>query len=82
MFKINWVLEYDGTIISYLSKRNLLDQYKKAKKLIIEWVSQSLKIREPKSDKIYYFRINKQYRAFCKYKEWFLIVFRIDNHQN
>lgn len=82
MLKVTWILEYDETILDYLLKRNIIIQYKKAKQLILEWHNVSLRIREPKKDKIYYFRINKQYRAFCKIKDWFLIVFKIDNHQN
>lgn len=53
-------------VIEYLRKRNLVKQYLKAKNFIINWNPElaELKLREPKEDKIYYFRINKQFRTF------------------
>ncbi len=40
------------------------------------------KIRHPKYREIWYFRINKQYRAFWVFdKNWDLIVFEINDHQ-
>ncbi len=72
-------------ILSYLMKRNLLKQYKKSTKYILQWMWKSvdLKKREPKEDEILYFKINNQYRAFCFFdKDFDLIVFKIDDHQN
>lgn len=53
---------------SYLEKRNLTKQYLKACEYIVDGNTKNtgLKLREPKSHEIWYFRINKQYRAFCK----------------
>jgi len=70
-------------LINFLEKRNLWKQYKKSKQFLLEWHFKSVdfKIREPKKNKIYYFRINRQYRAFCKL-EWNLLkVFDINDHQ-
>lgn len=81
-------------ILEYLEKRQILKQYKKAKNFILSWNPElaDLKLREPKEDKIYYFRINKQFRGlwFIKEKEnkesWekekYLFVFKVSNHQN
>ena len=70
--------------LEYIQKRQLEKQYLKAKKYILWWYisSTSLKLREPKSDEIWYFRINKQYRALCKLEWDILYVLAIDNHQN
>ena len=71
-------------LIDFIEKRKLDNQYKKAKNYILKWLFRqvNLKLREPKRDKIYYFRINKQYRAICKIEWDILKIFDIDNHQN
>lgn len=71
-------------LISYLESRNLQKQYKKCKEFLLSWNFKQIdfKMREPKKDKIYYFRINKQFRAFCKTEGTILKIFDIDNHQN
>lgn len=76
-------IEEEKDILEYLTKRNLLEQYKKAKKYLIIWNSKQIdfKIREPKIDEIYYFRINKQFIVLCYFEEKTLVVFKIDNHQ-
>lgn len=81
--KIINIYELDK-IEDYLKIRNLLNQYIKAKKFILLWDSKvvDLKLREPKNLGIYYFRINKQYRAHARLEWNNLIVFKIDNHQN
>lgn len=82
--KINNILE-DIWIFEFLEKRNLLNQYKKAKESILKKVNSKnyFKERKPKWSNIWYFRINKQFRAFWTIdKEWDLIIFKIDNHQN
>ena len=69
--------------IDYLEKRNLWNQYKKAKQYLLNWNFTQIKfwLRKPKSEWIYYFRINKQFRVWW-YKDWdTLKIFRIDNHQ-
>ena len=82
--KINNIFE-DEWILEYLVKRNLLKQYKKAKINILNWLNTRnyFKQRNPKGSNIWYFRINKQFRAYWSF-DWEnnLIVFKIDNHQN
>ena len=70
-------------VLIFLQKRWLLDQYKKAKHFLELGMFYNVKfwLREPKKDKIYYFRINKQFRAYCVTVNKELRVFRIDNHQ-
>jgi len=71
-------------LIHYLEKRNLDTQYKKTKSYILSgnYRQVKLKLREPKKDGVFYFRINKQYRALC-YRDWSTLkIFDIDNHQN
>ena len=55
-------------ILKYIEKRSLIKQYEKVEKYLKEgnFRQISLKIREPKKNKIYYFRINKQFRLWCK----------------
>lgn len=83
MLKINIIIEEDY-ILDILNKRWLLKQYKKSKENILNWIYSWNKIwyREPKNEWIIYFRINKQFRAFWRFKDWTLIVFDINNHQN
>ena len=80
---IEEVLISEDSIV-FLEKRNLEKQYKKAKKYILNWYYSKirLKLREPKKDWIYYFRINIQFRALAKLEWNILKVFDIDNHQN
>ena len=55
--------------LEYLVKRGLEKQYLKTKKYILEGYIRNadLKVREPKKDKVWYFRINKQFRAICEF---------------
>ena len=71
-------------LIGFIEKRNLENQYKKVKNYILKWLFRqvNLKLRKPKKDKIYYFRLNNQYRAICKIEWDILKIFDIDNHQN
>jgi len=71
-------------LLNYLEKRNLINQYKKIKKYILDWNFRqiNLKLGEPKNEKIYYFRINKQFRAFATIEDETLKIYDIDNHQN
>lgn len=77
-----WILEEDD-VIEYIKKRNLWNQYKKAKSYILWWEFKktNLKERQPKWSWMYYFRINKQYRAIWYVKENYLIIIKIDNYQ-
>lgn len=72
-------------ILPYLVKRGLLDQYKKAKRYLLEGETLKVRFKErnPKGSGIWYFRINRQFRALGVFDpEGALIVFDIDNHQN
>lgn len=79
---INNILE-DECIFDYLEKRNLLNQYKKAKNFVLSWINTKsfFKEKQPKWSWIWYFRINKQYRAIWSFdKYWNLLIYKIDNH--
>lgn len=83
MSKIHRIFE-KKSVYPYLLKRGLLDQYKKAKRYLLDGrlLSVRFKERNPKGSGIYYFRINKQFRALAVFnKDGDLVVFEIDNHQ-
>ena len=71
-------------VLKYLMKRNLLEQYKKTKTYLLLWLFAKVNfwLREPKKSWIFYFRINKQFRAYCIIENKQLRVIKIDNHQN
>lgn len=72
-------------ILPYLEKRNLLKQYKKAKVYLLNGntVQVKFKVRNPKGSGIWYFRINRQYRALGVFNDkGTFIIFKIDNHQH
>jgi len=80
---VNNIFE-DEWIKEYLEKRNLLKQFKKAKNKILSWINSNnyFKERKPKNSNIWYFRINKKYRAYWSIdKDWDLIIFEINDHQ-
>ena len=82
MKKIQKILE-KKEILPYLQKRNLLKQYKKAKQYLLQGNTIQIKFKErnPKGSGIWYFRINKQYRALTVFNDdGDLVVFKIDNH--
>ena len=70
-------------ISRYLNERGLLSQFNKAKDRILDgnYHGNQLRLRKPKNKWVYYFRINKQFRAWWKLEWKSLYVFRIDNHQ-
>ncbi|MFA5793171.1 MAG: hypothetical protein WC897_04880 [Candidatus Gracilibacteria bacterium] len=71
-------------ILLYLQNRGLLEQYKKAKRYLLEGsaVQVRFKERNPKGSGIWYFRINRQFRALGVFDEkGNLIIFDVDNHQ-
>ena len=79
---VNKIIEEKG-IERLLKKRELLKQYKKAKTYLLTGNAVSVKFKErrPRGSGIYYFRINKQYRAICYFrKNEVLAVVDIDNH--
>ena len=74
----------EKSILPFLRSRGLLKQYKKAKQYLLngDQLKVRFKERNPKGSGIFYFRINKQFRAFGVFDEsGNLIVFKIDNHQ-
>ncbi|MDI9337490.1 MAG: hypothetical protein QM539_03590 [Alphaproteobacteria bacterium] len=70
-------------VIEYIKTRNIQEQYFKAKKFIelnmFEVVK--LKKRKPKSEQVYYFRINNKYRGIGHFLDNILIVTEISDHQ-
>jgi len=84
MIEIENIFEQEK-ILKILEKKDILFQYKKAKRKILSWVnskSLDLKFRKPKADGIISFRINNQFRAFCFLRWSDLIIYEINNHQN
>ncbi len=69
-----------------LEKKWIYKQFLKSKNNILLWIVSNwtkLKLREPKKEKIWYFRINNQYRCLCKFDgDNNLLVLNLDNHQN
>jgi len=68
-----------------LKKKNIYDQYIKAKKYVLAGYIKQTKfsLKEPKNEGVRYFRINKQFRALGRFdKDWDLLIYKIDNHQN
>ncbi|MBT3865271.1 hypothetical protein HOE67_03875 [Candidatus Peregrinibacteria bacterium] len=83
MVKIQKILEKKEIVIE-LKKRDLIKQYRKAKQYLLQGNTLQTKFKErhPKGSGIWYFRINKQYRALGVFNdEGDLIIFKIDNHQ-
>jgi len=70
-------------VISYLKKRGLVLKYLKAKNNILKgnFRAVDLKKRMPHSDDIWYFRIDKKYRALAEKVDNKLFVFLISDHQ-
>ena len=72
-------------VLPYLISRGLLQQYSEAKKYLLEGNTLSVRFKErsPKGSGIWYFRINKQFRAVGVFNaRGDLIIFKIDNHQS
>jgi len=71
-------------VLDYLQTRKILEQYKKSKEYILIGLLKNVdfKLRQPKKLQIYYFRINKQFRAYWVLDNEILKIFKIDNHQN
>ena len=55
---------------------------RKAKDFILAGKLQNvdLKLREPNEKWVWYFRINKQYRAYCTYRDNALRIYEINDH--
>lgn len=83
MPEIQQILEKKD-IVAYLKARGLIKQYKKAKEYLLNGniLQTKFKERNPKGSGIWYFRINRQFRAIGVFDEsGNLIIFEIDNHQ-
>jgi len=71
-------------IFEYLESRNLLKQYKKAKSFVLQgnYINTAFKEKQPKGCEIWYFCINKQFRAIGFIDEDAnLMITKINNHQ-
>lgn len=83
MNKVQRILERKE-ILGYLQARGLLRQYQKAKRFLLQGNALQVKFKErnPKGSGIWYFRINRQFRALGVFNEdGDLVIFKIDNHQ-
>lgn len=83
MPKIQQIFERKEIAV-YLEARGLIKQYKKAKEYLLKgnFLQVKFKERNPKGSGIWYFRINKQFRALGVFDRiGNLIIFKIDNHQ-
>ncbi len=81
--QIDAIFEHKSVEV-FLKRRQLLNQYKKAKQHILNgrMKTVSFKLREPHSAGVWQFKINKQYRAYVIFVDTKTIaVFSIDNHQ-
>lgn len=80
--KIRIILE-EKDVYEYLKDRNLITQYRKAKNYLLAGNSSNvlLRKRQPKSSGVYYFRINRQYRAIGYFDGDIFIVVQVDDHQ-
>ena len=84
MIKIEKIYEKPW-ILDFLEKRNLVQQYIKSARNILNWIywKQDFKLRKPKKNWIWSFRINQKYRAFGIIDENNnLLIFEINDHQN
>ncbi len=70
-------------VAKYLKSRNLLKQYLKQKDILLSGGLKQIdfKLKNPKSEEVYYFRINRQFRAIGYIEDNIFIVADIDNHQ-
>lgn len=84
MIKIDSIYETKEVVI-FLQKRWLTKQYKKAKENILQGNNSGavFKLMKPKKNKIYTFRLNRQFRAFCRFTSTGkFLVYEVSNHQN
>jgi plasmid maintenance system killer protein len=81
MLKLKWIV-YDDYIKKLVKKYKLTKQFEKAIFYIQNWNFKEVdfKLRQPKSKGIWYFRINKQYRAWCRIIDDILFIIDIDDH--
>jgi plasmid maintenance system killer protein len=82
IFSCDFVVEVPW-IEEYINSKQLNKQYEKAKRYVLMGNFKEIEFRkrEPKSDNVYYFKINNQYRAIW-YMDWSIFkVVEIDDHQ-
>lgn len=83
MLRVQRILEL-RKVLPYLESRGLLKQYRKAKTYLLDgnFLQVKFKERNPKGNGIWYFRINRQYRALGTFDNGGnLIIFKINDHQ-
>lgn len=83
MKKIQRILE-KKEILPYLNSRKLRKQYKKAKRYLLMGKALQVKFkqRNPKGSGVWYFRINRRYRALGVFdNDGNLIIFKVVDHQ-
>ncbi len=70
-------------VITYLKKRQLESAYRKAKGYLEEGKYElvNFKLRKPKSDRVYAFRITRKYRAIGHFVDNIFVVASISDHQ-
>lgn len=70
-------------VYSYLEKHQLIESYYKIKKLLLQgnFSTIQLKLRKPKTNRIFQFRLTKKYRCYCIIKDTTCTIFKIDDHQ-
>ena len=81
--EIKQILE-EKEVYDYLKSRNLIGQYKKVKMYLLQGYTWKVnfKKRKPKGSGIYYFRINKKFRALGYFRdENIFVMVEIDDHQ-
>ncbi len=80
--RFNSIIE-SKKVYNILIKKELLKQYKKSKDNLLNWYNTKafFKERKPPWSGIWYFRINKKYRALWFIENNVLKIYDIDNHQ-
>ena len=76
------IIKLSDIAFKKIKKYQLDKQFKKSVKYLKEgnFKAINFKLRQPKIKGIYYFRINRQYRAWCKIYNNTLFIFDIDDH--
>jgi hypothetical protein len=70
-------------VIDYLKTRQIVAPYLKAKSFLTDgnYKIVDFKLRKPKSEGVYYFRITKKYRAIGHFIDDIFVVVSISDHQ-
>ena len=77
------IIKERQSVVDYLQKRQIEKPYLKAKKYLEKNQLKivSFKLRNPKSEGVYYFRITKKYRAIGHFINDIFVVADISDHQ-